>query len=108
MVNPDIAIPYGLILNELVSNCLKHAFPPGGNGEVQIELRRRSTVQATLSVRDNGRGFPAEVDFRSAESLGLQLITALVEQLRGTLTLDPHAGTSFTLWFTTPTFGESA
>jgi two-component sensor histidine kinase len=100
-VSPDIAIPYGLILNELVSNCLKHAFPEGRSGQVQVLLRRDSTGQATLTVHDNGRGFPPDVDFQSAESLGLQLVNALTEQLRGMIALDREKGTTFTLTFHT-------
>lgn len=100
-VSPDTAIPYGLILNELVSNCLKHAFPEGRSGQVQVLLRRDSADQATLTVRDNGRGFPLDLDFQSTESLGLQLVSALTEQLRGTIALDRDKGTTFTLTFHT-------
>jgi PAS domain S-box-containing protein len=100
-VSPDTAIPYGLILNELVSNCLKHAFPDGRSGQVQVLLRRDSACQAILTVRDNGCGFPPDLDFQSTESLGLQLVNALTEQLRGTIALDRADGTTFMLIFHT-------
>jgi PAS domain S-box-containing protein len=100
-VSPDIAIPYGLILNELVSNCLKHAFPDGRSGQVQVLLWRDAAGQATLTVHDNGCGLPPDLDIRSTESLGLQLVNALTEQLRGTIALDRDDGTTFTLMFHT-------
>jgi PAS domain S-box-containing protein len=99
VVPPDAAIPYGLILNELVSNCLKHAFPDGQGGEVRITLQQVSASQATLIVQDNGRGIPAEIDVQNPDSLGLQLVHALAGQLRGTIALDRAEGTAFILTF---------
>jgi two-component sensor histidine kinase len=94
------AIPCGLILNELISNVLKHAFPDGRAGEVHIELRTDAARRVTIVVRDTGIGFPADRDFRNTESLGLQLVDTLTEQLAGTITLERRAGTAFTLTFT--------
>jgi two-component sensor histidine kinase len=65
------AVPCGLILNELVSNCLKHAFPKGREREIRIELGSDDDGQFTLMVSDNGVGFPNDLDFRETESLGL-------------------------------------
>ncbi|MFN2168659.1 MAG: sensor histidine kinase, partial [Anaerolineae bacterium] len=94
----------GLIINELVSNSLKHAFPPGQDGTVSITLGRGENGEYTLVVGDDGVGFPAGVDFRHTDSLGLQLVTALVDQLEGTIRLDASAGTCFEIVF--PTAGN--
>jgi PAS domain S-box-containing protein len=93
------AIPCGLIINELVSNALKHAFPKGRQGELTIQLVRGDTNHITLTVSDNGTGFPEHVDFRKSPSLGLGLINSLVEQLHGTIELDRREGTTFTIIF---------
>jgi PAS domain S-box-containing protein len=92
----DTAIPCGLILNELLSNALKYAFPDGRSGDIHIMLRGEAD-HVTLSVRDTGIGFPAGVDFQNTESLGLQLVRMLTEQLGGTLTLMGEIGTMFTV-----------
>ena len=99
-LTPDVAIPCALLLTELLSNALKHAFPAGESGQVDIDLRVSHDDEVTLVVRDTGVGFPAGVDFRHTASLGLQLVCILTEQLNGTITLDggPH-GTTFTLTF---------
>ncbi len=93
------AIPSGVIINELVSNALKHAFPKGREGEITIRLHRAGARQITLTVADNGIGFPEHLDFRKSPSLGLTLINSLVEQLDGTMQLDRKNGTAFTITF---------
>jgi PAS domain S-box-containing protein len=93
------AIPCGLIINELVSNGLKHAFPMGNPGEIAVGLQREGANRVTLTVRDNGIGLPEHVDFRKSPSLGLTLINSLVEQLGGTIELDRKGGTAFTITF---------
>ena len=98
----DTAIPCGLIVNELVSNAFKHAFAGGRSGEVRVDLERSSSRQLILWVSDNGSGFPAEVDYRNTESLGLQLVTTLVDQLAGTIELDREGGTRFKITFMEP------
>jgi PAS domain S-box-containing protein len=98
-LNLDTAIPCGLILNELVTNCLKHAFPEGRAGVITVTLRAEPAGKFFLRVCDNGVGFPAGIDFRKAESLGLQLVSMLTEQLDGVIELDRHEGTAFTLTF---------
>jgi two-component sensor histidine kinase len=95
----DSAIPCGLLLNELLSNALKHAFPDGRSGEISIELRVEPPATGVLTVRDTGIGFPDAVDFRSTASLGLQLVCLLAEQLGGTLLLERQGGTHWTLRF---------
>jgi two-component sensor histidine kinase len=95
----DKATPCGLLLNELVANCLKHAFPQGRAGDVHIGLHTTPERWVRLVVRDTGCGFPPGLDFRHTESLGLQLVTSLAEQLQGTITLDQQEGTIFTMTF---------
>ena len=95
----DTAIPCGLITNELVSNSLKHAFPADTKGEIHIELFKGDNGELTLTISDNGIGFPEGVDFRNTESLGLQLVNTLTEQLGGTIELDRSCGTAFKIIF---------
>ena len=99
VLDMDQAIPCGLILNELLSNAFKYAFPQNRTGEVYVELQADTAQQAALVVRDNGIGFPDEIDFRHTESLGLQLVAMLTEQLQGTIALERADGTIFTLTF---------
>jgi two-component sensor histidine kinase len=95
----DAAISCGLIVNELVSNALKHAFPAHRKGQVEVTLRSAST-DVVLEVADNGAGFPATVDFRSPSTLGLRLVAILTEQVGGSLDLTREGGTRFSLRFT--------
>nr|WP_304364508.1 PAS domain S-box protein [Methanosarcina sp. KYL-1] len=115
----DTAIPLGIIVNELISNSLKHAFPDGG-GEIRIELRktgqvgeenradsrkinknedRNKAAQFSLVVSDNGLGFPESIDFKNTASLGLQLVNTLVEQIEGYIELEKKPGTRFVIRF---------
>ena len=96
----DTAVPCGLIINELVSNALKHAFADGREGEIHIELRSDRDHQVTLIVGDNGVGFPKGLDFRYTESLGMQLVNTLTNQLNGTVELHSNGGTEFKIMFT--------
>ncbi len=93
------AIPCGLIINELISNALKHAFPKDKAGEISVRLFRTDANRITLTVADDGVGFPEQIDFRKSPSLGLTLINSLVEQLGGTIELDRRGGTAFTIVF---------
>jgi len=95
----DAAVPCGLIINELASNSFKHAFPEGRRGELRILMRRHVGDRITLVVADDGVGLPRNLDLHNAESLGLQLVVTLVEQLGGTITLDRDTGTRFTVEF---------
>ena len=129
----DTAVPLGIIINELVSNSLKHAFTKGIEGEIYIKLQTseedaawhressrkvenkisgnstskissRRTAEnkrekLILIVRDNGVGFPEKLDFRKTTSLGLQLVTTLVDQIEGNIELDTKAGTEFKISF---------
>jgi two-component sensor histidine kinase len=93
-----ISIPCGLILNELVSNALKHAFPEGRGGEVHISITTAGD-RFVLKVQDNGIGFPAAVDFQNTKSMGLDLVNLLVGQINGTIDLQVDGGTTFTITF---------
>ncbi len=95
----DMAIPCGLIINELLSNSLKHAFPDGRAGEIRVELRADGEGQFTLMISDNGVGFPKGLDFPDTKTLGLQLVNTLVNQLEGTIELDRRDGTTFEIAF---------
>lgn len=97
----DTAIPCGLILSELLSNCLKHAFPDGKAGGITVTLTHEAD-DITLSVRDDGCGFPEHLDFRHTGSLGCQLVCALIDQLQGTIMLERRGGTAVTLSFPHP------
>ncbi len=97
----DTAIPCGLIITELVSNSLKYAFPEDREGEIMVQLRDEGD-KIYLSVRDNGIGLPANFSIEQSESLGLQLVTNLTQQLDGTLALDTSKGTAFIITFTKP------
>lgn len=94
-VDVETAVPGGLILNELISNALKHAFSDGRTGEVGVKLWAAGDGRLNLVVTDNGRGFPPDLDFRATESLGLQLVNLLVGQLNGTVELNSQGGTEF-------------
>jgi two-component sensor histidine kinase len=96
-INADTAIPYGIIINELVSNCLKHAFPPpqGGKPEIKIRIFTDKTNTTHLTVKDNGKGIPEQTDLENAGTLGLQLVNALVQQLGGTMKCSRNNGTTF-------------
>lgn len=100
LVEIDQAIPCGLIVNELASNCLKHGFPEGRSGEVSVRLRAAGhDGSLTLSVADNGVGLPADFDLRRTRSLGLQLVSDLARQLQGSLFIGPGPETLFEVTF---------
>ncbi|MGB9201302.1 sensor histidine kinase [Methanobacterium sp.] len=96
--NVDTAIPCGLIVNELITNCLKHAFPDDINGEVKIDLLNIDD-KYVLNVSDNGVGFPDNIDYKNTESLGLQLVNSLVNQIDGTIELNNKDGSNFKIIF---------
>jgi len=96
----NLAIPCGLLVNELISNSLKHAFPKGRRGEIKVSLRPTEKGRIELIIGDNGVGLPKDLDFRKTKSLGLQLVNTLVkDQLDGEIELDRSAGTKFEIKF---------
>ena len=118
----DTAIPLGNIVTELISNALKHAFPDRREGKISIFLRKKEKyiqyleksedvkidsecqnkedLPFVLIIQDNGTGFPKEIDFKNTDTLGLQIITILVEQIEGCIELERNNGTKFSIWFT--------
>lgn len=111
-LNMDTGIPLGIVVNELVSNSLKHAFPGKDRGEIQIKLHREKNskyknekeadrvTSFILVVSDNGVGIPENLDIKNVDSLGIQLITTLADQLDGEFELKRNNGTEFTMRFT--------
>jgi PAS domain S-box-containing protein len=110
----NTSIPCGLIVNELVTNSIKHAFPAtngrgpenrkftdphGEGGEIYVELNSINEQKYALIVADNGIGFPEDIDFENTESLGLQLVKSLVTQLDGKIKLERENGTRFEIIF---------
>ena len=93
------AIPCALILNELVSNSLKYAFPNGRSGEIRLRLWCDPDGTTHMAVGDNGVGLPAELSPDRTESLGLQLVDSLVRQLRGTLEIHRNGGIEYAITF---------
>lgn len=99
LLNIETAHPCGLIVNELLSNTLKHAFPEGRQGNVKIIMHQQDDDQIMVKVADNGVGFPENLDFRQVDSLGMELVCTLTEQLEGEITLLRDHGTTFELRF---------
>lgn len=94
----DASIPCGLIINEIISNSLKYAFPDNRDGIIFVTLRVIKN-QVKIEVGDNGVGIPESVDIKHTQTLGLQLVDTLVEQLNGTLNLKRNKGTTFIIEF---------
>lgn len=99
MLDINTTIPLGLIVNELVSNSMKHGFPEGRHGEIIIQFHKKDDSTYELEIKDNGVGFPDDLDYRNTESLGLQLVNSLTEQIDGEIELKNSNGTTFTIKF---------
>lgn len=114
----DAAIPLGIIINQLISNALKHAFPESLKGEICINLyktedlacaceisreisdsKNKGNFNYMLRVADNGKGIPEEIRLEEAESLGFQLVSLLIDQIDGYMELKRDNGTEFVIWF---------
>jgi PAS domain S-box-containing protein len=95
-VDINSAIPLGLIINELISNSLKYAFPNDRRGEIRITVTKEGHT-ITILFQDTGIGIPADLDWRNTQSLGLRLVNTLVDQLSGTVELDRSSGTRFVM-----------
>jgi two-component sensor histidine kinase/FixJ family two-component response regulator len=90
------AIPVGLIINELMSNALKHAFPDRNKWEIFIRVRKKNHT-ISMIFRDNGIGIPKDLNWRDTKSLGLRMVFSLVEQMKGNIGLDRSKGTEFSM-----------
>ena len=93
------AIPFGLIVNELVTNTFKHAFPGNQAGEIKIRLKKQPDDQIILMVRDTGIGIPDSFDIVNPKTMGMKIVTILSQQLHGSLSVENKKGASFTLRF---------
>lgn len=100
----DVSVPCGLIINELLSNALTHAFPGGRKGRVLLGLHRAEGDTLVLTVSDDGIGFPADIDVRAPRTLGLRIVNILAAQIKGSLSIQNEPGTTFTLVFPAPRF----
>ena len=98
MVDVNTSVPLGLIVNELLTNSMKYAFPGDRSGEIELEFSC-SGDEYLLRVADNGVGFPEDVDYKNTSSLGLQLVTSLTEQINGKISLRNKNGTEFRITF---------
>lgn len=101
-VNPDRAIPAALILNELISNALKHGFQEISIGEIVVSLESSLEGQITLTVTNSGSNLPADFALSRLDSLGLQLVQSLVHQIEGTLEVESSDRTTFRITFNNP------
>jgi len=95
----DTAIPCGLIINELITNSLKHAFPGERSGTISLSFKQLKNKDFQLTVSDDGVGIPEDVDITRTNTLGMQLVTVLVGQLGGTLKVKRRDGIRFTIRF---------
>ncbi len=98
MVDINTAIPLGLIVNELLSNSMKHAFPENKSGEIWVKFNKIND-NYVLEVRDTGVGFPADIELDKTDSLGLQIVSSLTQQINGKMELKRSPGTSFRITF---------
>ncbi|MCZ0899320.1 sensor histidine kinase, partial [Microcoleus sp. HI-ES] len=101
-LNIDTAVPCGLIINELVTNALKYAFKGQVKGKINIDFTLDNKRVCVLTVSDSGIGFPQDLDYRKARTLGLRLVGSLVKQIRGGIELLETAGTTFRITFSQP------
>ena len=93
------AIPCSLIINELVMNAMKYAFPQDQEGEIVIEFKSTNKGKITLVVADNGVGLPDNFDMNKSETLGMQIINAFVKKLNGSIEINRSSGSKFTIQF---------
>jgi len=99
LLDVDHAVPCGLIINELVANALKHAFPGDRAGRVEVSFRQSDDGELVLSIVDDGVGVAEHVDLRRSPSLGLRLVNSLTRQLGGQLEWATDQGTRITIRF---------
>jgi two-component sensor histidine kinase len=95
----DTGLTCGLIVDELLSNCLKHAFPNGRSGRVTVELRTEDGERFLLRVSDDGIGLPHDGVLNNPDSLGLELVSLMADKLEGTVSLQSGTGTEWYVRF---------
>ncbi|QUY46012.1 sensor histidine kinase [Acaryochloris marina] len=95
----DTAVPCGLIINELVSNSLKYAFPQQHDGQIDIHMTQTAKQMLALKISDSGIGLPANLNFARSQTLGLRMVNTLTKQISGTITVKRETGTSFEICF---------
>ena len=93
-IDPDRAVPFGLLVNELATNSIKHAFPNGGAGEIRVSLRQAADGEVELQVTDNGIGMPTDAAPRSSMRMGLSIVSTLAQQLQGRVEFETDGGTT--------------
>ena len=99
-IDIDAMVPCGLAVSELISNCLKHAFPNDGEGSIGIRVASKDPSEVEIVVCDDGVGVPPDFDIRATNLVGMGLVLSLVEkQLGGTLDMDLSQGTCFRISF---------
>lgn len=98
----EVAIPCGLIINELISNSLKHAFPEDAEGEISITMKRGEDDELQLVISDTGIGLPDDIELEDTESMGLHLVNTLIRQLDADITIERSEGTSYQIHFKEP------
>ena len=98
----DFAIPCGLIVNELVSNSFKHAFPDERRGEITVILRTQADGRVVLSVADDGIGLSSDVDYQQTGTLGMHLVTGLAKQIAAAIEVKSVPGTIVQISFPCP------
>jgi len=96
----EVAVPCGLIINELISNALKYAFPDHRFGEIKIKFYQENEHNLILIIQDNGIGLTENFDSQKLKTLGINLVRGLVQQLRGNMTINCEQGTEFRIAFT--------
>lgn len=102
LMDSDTLSPLGIILNELLTNAYKYAFPNGRNGTISVQLERKGSDVAELVIADDGPGLPASYDENTSKGFGLFLIRALVDQIEGSLSIKKEPGAEFVILFPAP------
>jgi PAS domain S-box-containing protein len=105
MLDINTAIPLGLIVNELVSNSMKHAFPNNKQGKIDIKFNL-DNGDYTMIISDNGVGFPQDYNIQNSDSLGLKIVNSLTEQIDGEITIETSNGTKFIIKFKEETYSN--
>ncbi len=91
-LNIEKCVPAGLILNELVCNSIRHALPPSNCGQIHATIKCRESEEVIMVLRDNGKGYPADINLKEPDSMGLRIIVNLTKQLNGTIDFSSNGG----------------